>query len=89
MSGKSEKIEWYYISSEDYQKLVEIGKWSDSELNPFEDTDFAETFPALGDYYFARKGDIDNEELRWAGLNGIIIGSTAFAESNQSGVVLQ
>ena len=89
MSGQSEKIEWYYISDEDYQKLVDKGNWGNSELNPFEQEDFDERFPALGDYYFARKGDIDGDELRWAALNGIVIGATSFAESNQTGVVLQ
>ena len=89
MSGKTEKIEWYYISNEDYQKLLDTRVWSNPELNPFEEEDFDETFPTLGNYHFARKGDIDGDELRWAAMNGIVIGATSFAESNQTGVVLQ
>ena len=87
MSGQSEKIEWYYISDTDYQRLVDIGAWGTS-ANPFEQTDFDETFPGLSGYHFARKYEIDQEELDWADMNDIILGSTAFAESNQSGVIL-
>ncbi|MBQ6030002.1 MAG: hypothetical protein IJL31_00680 [Oscillospiraceae bacterium] len=88
MSGQTEKIEWYYISDADYQKLLDTGGWSNS-TNPFEEADFNETFSSLGGYRFARKHEIDGDELRWAALNDIVIGSTAFAESNQTGVVLQ
>ncbi len=87
MSGQSEKIEWYYISDDDYQRLVAIGAWGTS-TNPFEQTDFDETFSDLPGYHFARKSEIDDEELRWADMNDIIYASTAFAESNQSGVIL-
>ena len=48
MSGQSEKIEWYYISDTDYQRLVTTGAWGTS-ANPFEQTDFDETFPGLHD----------------------------------------
>ena len=88
MSGQSEKIEWYYISDTDYQRLSEIGVWSTSGTNPFEQADFDETFPSLPGYHFARKHEIDDEERDWAIRNDIIIASTAFAESNQSGVIL-
>lgn len=88
MSGQSEKIEWYYISDTDYQRLVDIGVWSTSGTNPFEQSDFDDTFPSLPGYHFARKYEIDQEELDWADMNDIILGSTAFAESNQSGVIL-
>lgn len=88
MSGQSEKIEWYYISDADYQRLVDTGAWSTSGTNPFEQSDFNETFPGLPGYHFARKYEIDQEELDWADMNDIILGSTAFAESNQSGVIL-
>lgn len=88
MSGQSEKIEWYYISEADYQRLAAIGAWSTSGTNPFEESDFDETFPSLPGYRFARKSEIDDEELRWADMNDIIYASTAFAESNQSGVIL-
>lgn len=87
MSGQTEKIEWYYISEADYQRLVEIGDWS-SPTNPFEESDFDETFSSLGGYHFARKHEITQDELDWADMNDIIIGSTAFAQSNQSGVIL-
>ena len=87
MSGQSEKIEWYYISDTDYQRLVTTGAWGTS-ANPFEERDFDETFPGLSGYHFARKYEIDQEELDWADMNDIILGSTAFAESNQSGVIL-
>lgn len=87
MSGQSEKIEWYYISDTDYQRLVTTGAWGTS-ANPFEQNDFNETFPGLSGYHFARKYEIDQEELDWADMNDIILGSTAFAESNQSGVIL-
>jgi len=87
MSGQSEKIEWYYISDTDYQRLVTTGAWGTSE-NPFEQADFDETFPGLSGYHFARKYEINQEELDWADMNDIILGSTAFAESNQSGVIL-
>ena len=88
MSGQTEKIEWYYISDADYQRLEAIGAWSTSGTNPFELADFDETFPTLPGYRFARKSEIDDEERDWAIRNDIIIGSTAFAESNQSGVIL-
>ena len=87
MSDQTEKIEWYYISEDDYQSLNRIGNWSTSGTNPFESNDF-KTFPSLPGYHFARKGDIDEEEYNWAIMNDIIIASTAFAESNQSGVIL-
>ena len=88
MSGQSEKIEWYYISDADYQKLKTIGNWGTSGINPFEEADFDEFFPSLPGYRFARKNEIDKEEHDWAMMNDIIIGSTAFAQSNQSGVIL-
>ena len=88
MSGQTENIEWYYISEADYQRLAAIGAWSTSGTNPFEQSDFDETFPSLPGYHFARKSEIDDEEQEWAAMNDIIIGSTAFAESNQSGVIL-
>jgi hypothetical protein len=87
MSGKTEIIDWYYISDADYQKLEALEAWGNS-TNPFEEADFDERFPDLPGYRFARKYEIDGDELRWAGLNDIVIGSTAFAESNQSGVIL-
>ena len=88
MSGQTEKIEWYYISDADYQRLANIGAWGTSGTNPFEQADFDETFPSLPGYRFARKSEIDDEEQEWAIKNDIIIASTAFAESNQSGVIL-
>lgn len=88
MSGQTEKIEWYYISNADYKKISDTGVWSTSGTNPFEESDFDETFPSLPGYRFARKYEIDQEELDWADMNDIILGSTAFAESNQSGVIL-
>lgn len=88
MSDQTEKIEWYYISDTDYQRLVDIGKWGTSGTNPFEQTDFNKTFPSISGYIFARKSDIDQEELDWADMHDIIIRSAAFAESNQSGFTL-
>lgn len=87
MSGQTEKIEWYYISDADYKKITDTGVWSTSGTNPFESNDF-KTFPSLPGYHFARMSDIDEEEYNWAIMNDIIIASTAFAESNQSGVIL-
>ena len=87
MSGKTEIIDWFYISDADYQTLKAIGEWGTS-ANPFEEADFNESFPDLGDYHFARRDEIDGDELRWAGLNDIEIRSASFAESNQSGVIL-
>ena len=88
MSDQTEKIEWYYISEDDYQSLNRIRTWSTSGINPFESTDFNKTFPSISGYRFARKIDIDQEELDWADMHDIIIRSAAFAESNQSGFTL-
>ena len=87
MSGQSEKIEWYYITDADYKKITDTGVWSTSVTNPFDINDF-QTFPSLPGYHFARKSDIDQEELDWADMHDIIIRSAAFAESNQSGFTL-